>query len=480
MALRHVILGFLAILLTGAGISIAAAQPVETQAADASPAGASPLEALPLEPLPLAGTAVLVEIKDAISPATREFFLRTLERAEDQEAEFLVLILDTPGGLSDSMRDMIQGILNSRIPVVTYVAPSGAHAASAGTFILYASHIAAMAPGTNLGAATPVSIGGSSPEEDGDETEKSKDGDEDAKKSAQPSTAMGRKVLNDSVAYIRSIAEMRGRNLEFAEAAVVDAASITATEALKRGVIDLIADDLPALMTALDGREVKLPTGVRILKTRGIVLERIEMDWRTGLLSVLTNPMIAYGLLLIGIYGLMFEGYNPGAVLPGVVGGVCLLLGLYALQVLSVNFAGLALVFLGVGMMVAEFFVPSFGALGFGGLVAFVIGSIVLMDTDSPGMALSRGLVGGVATVAGTLMLGTIWLAMRARRRPIATGREQMIGDTAEAVGAFTDQGQVRIYGELWNAVSSGPVAAGQKLRVDRVQGLTLHVSPID
>jgi membrane-bound serine protease (ClpP class) len=471
MTLRHFIPGFLAILLTGAGISVAPAQPVETQAADASP----------LEASPLAGTAVLVEIKDAISPATREFFLRTLERAEEQEAALLVLILDTPGGLSDSMRDMIKGILNARIPVVTYVAPSGAHAASAGTFILYASHIAAMAPGTNLGAATPVPIGGSPPaEKDGKETEESKDDGKDAKKTAEPSTAMDRKVLNDSVAYIRSIAEMRGRNLEFAEAAVVEGASITATEALARGVIDLMADDLPALMTALDGREVKLPTGVRVLNTKGIVLERIEMDWRTSLLSVLTNPMVAYGLLLIGLYGLMFEGYNPGAVLPGVVGGVCLLLGLYALQVLSVNFAGLALVFLGVGMMVAEFFVPSFGALGFGGLVAFVIGSIVLMDTDTPGMALSRGLIGGVATAAGTLMLGTIWLAMRARRRPVATGREQMVGDTAEAVDAFTSQGQVRIYGELWNAVSSKPVAAGQRLRIDRVHGLTLHVSPIE
>ncbi|MDH4260395.1 MAG: nodulation protein NfeD [Gammaproteobacteria bacterium] len=464
MALRHLVTGMLAILLAGAVISAVPAQSVAPQGESSA----------------LAGTAVLVEIKDAISPATREFFLRTLERAEDGQAAVLILVLDTPGGLSDSMRDMIKGILNARIPVVTYVAPSGAHAASAGTFILYASHIAAMAPGTNLGAATPVSIGGDSPEEEPKDEEGTEDGRKGSKKASRPSTAMDRKVLNDSVAYIRSIAEMRGRNLEFAEAAVVDAASITATEALARGVIDLIADDLPSLMTALDGRQVKLPTGPSVLKTKGIVVERVEMDWRTSLLSVLTNPMVAYGLLLIGLYGLMFEGYNPGAILPGVVGGVCLLLGLYALQVLSVNFAGLALVFLGVGMMIAEFFVPSFGALGFGGLVAFVIGSIVLMDTGAPGMALSRGLVGGVATVAGMLMLGTMWLAMRARRRPVATGREQMVGDTAEAVDAFTGRGQVRIYGELWNAVSTTPVAAGQQLRIDRVQGLTLHVSPVE
>ncbi|MGB5133234.1 MAG: nodulation protein NfeD [Steroidobacteraceae bacterium] len=468
MALRHSIPGLLAVLLTGAVVGAASARAGDGQDADASP---------------LAGAAVLVEIKDAISPATREFFLRTLARAEEQKAAMLVLILDTPGGLSDSMRDMIQGILNARIPVVTYVAPSGAHAASAGTFILYASHIAAMAPGTNLGAATPVPIGGSEPagKDDGDEDRgKGKDGDGDSKKPAGSSTAMDRKVMNDSVAYIRSIAEMRGRNVEFAEAAVVEAASITATEALKRGVIDLIADDLPALMAALDGREVKLPTGAVVLKTKEILVERVEMDWRTALLSVLTNPMVAYGLLLIGIYGLMFEGYNPGAVLPGVVGGVCLLLGLYALQVLSVNFAGLALVFLGVGMMIAEFFVPSFGALGFGGLVAFVIGSIVLMDTDTAGMAVSRGLIGGIATVGGSLMLGTIWLAMRARRRPVSTGREQMVGDSAEAVSAFNGKGQVRIYGELWNAVSAVPVAAGQQVRIDRVQGLTLFVSPIE
>ncbi len=474
MALRHLIPGLLAVLLAGAAAGVAQAEPVDGKDADT----ALP-EAAPLEASPLAGAAVLIEIKDAISPATREFFLRTLARAEKQKAALLVLVLDTPGGLSDSMRDMIQGILNAQIPVVTYVAPSGAHAASAGTFILYASHVAAMAPGTNLGAATPVPIGGSEPADKEDrEADQGKDGE--AKKSAPPSTAMDRKVMNDSVAYIRSIAEMRGRNVEFAEAAVIEAASITANEALKRGVIDLIADDLPALMTALDGREVKLPLGVRVLQTKGILLQRVEMDWRARLLSVLTNPMVAYGLLLIGIYGLMFEGYNPGAVLPGVVGGVCLLLGLYALQVLSVNFAGLALVLLGVGMMIAEFFVPSFGALGFGGLVAFVIGSIVLMDTDTAGMEVSRGLIGGIATAGGTLMLGTIWLAMRARRRPVATGREQLVGDTAEAVAAFNGKGQVRIYGELWNAVSTEPVAAGQQLRIDRVHGLTLYVSPIE
>lgn len=433
---------------------------------------------------PAPGVAVLVEIKDAIGPATKDHFLRALEHAEESNARLLVLQLDTPGGLDAAMRDMIQGILAATVPVVTYVAPSGARAASAGTFILYASHFAAMAPGTNLGAATPVPIGGSPPADDKDGARDRKDGKDDKDGDAQakpaPGSASDRKAVNDAIAYIRSLADLRGRDPEFAEAAVRDAASLPAQQALERGVIDLIAADVAELLRALDGREVKLPHESTVLATAGLVLERFEMDWRTSLLAVLTNPLVAYGLLIIGLYGLMFEGYNPGAVLPGVIGAICLLLGLYALQVLSVNFAGLALVILGVGMMIAEVFMPSFGALGLGGLVAFVIGSIVLMDTDTPGLALSRGLVGGVATFAGLAMLGTIWMATRARRRPVATGAEQLAGDIAEAVGGFSGRGQVRIYGELWNAVSTKPVAAGQRVRVVRVDGLTLHVAPLE
>jgi membrane-bound serine protease (ClpP class) len=430
------------------------------------------------------GTAVLVEIKDAIGPATKDHFLGALEHAEAIDARLLVLMLDTPGGLDAAMRDMIQGILAAKVPVVTFVAPPGARAASAGTFIVYASHVAAMAPGTSLGAATPVPLGGSPPAGDKDEG-RDKDGDKgkdgkDQKTEPVSGGASDRKAVNDAIAYIRSLADLRGRDAAFAEAAVRDAATLPAQQALKRGVIDLIAGDVPELLAALDGREVKLPYETRVLKTQGLLVERVEMDWRTSLLAVLTNPLVAYGLLIIGLYGLMFEGYNPGAVLPGVVGAVCLLLALYALQVLSVNFAGLALVALGVGMMIAEVFMPSFGALGLGGLVAFVIGSIVLMDTDTPGFELSRGLVGGVATFAGAAMLGTIWIANRARRRPVTTGREQLVGDVAEAVDGFSDRGQVRIYGELWNAVSGKPVAAGQRVRVDRVDGLTLHISPLE
>jgi membrane-bound serine protease (ClpP class) len=418
----------------------------------------------------VAGQAVLVEIKDAIGPATRDHFLTALERAEAQEAQLLLLVLDTPGGLDAAMRDIIQGILNARVPVVTYVAPAGARAASAGTYILYASHVAAMTPGTNLGAATPVSIGGA-PAPDAPK-------EQDGEATPQPGTAMERKAVNDAVAYIRGLAELRGRNVEWAEAAVRGAASLPAREALQQGVIDLVADDLADLLAQLDGRKLEAG-GVEVtLDTAGIVVERFEPTWRTGLLAVITNPLVAYGLLIIGLYGLMFEGYNPGAVLPGVVGGICLLLGLYALQVLSVNYAGLALVGLGIAMMIGEVFVPSFGALGIGGLAAFVIGSIILMDTDAPGFGVSMGLIGGIATAAGLAMFGTGWMAMKARRRPVTTGAEQLVAARAEAIEGFTGRGRVRIFGEEWSAVSELPVAAGQRVTIERVEGLTLHVRP--
>jgi len=422
-----------------------------------------------------ASRALVIEVKDAIGPATKEHFLAGLAQAEEDGLQLVVLVLDTPGGLDAAMRDMIQGILNSPVPVATFVSPSGARAASAGTYILYASHVAAMAPGTNLGAATPVAIGGA-PSPD---APREKDGQDD-EAPPQPGTAMERKAVNDAVAYIRSLADMRGRNVEWAEASVRGAASLPAQEALEQGVIDVVADDLPALLVQLNGRELKTAGGTVTLATAGMVLETFEPTWRTELLAVITNPLVAYGLLIIGLYGLMFEGYNPGAILPGVIGAICLLLGLYALQVLSVNYAGLALVGLGLAMMIAEVFVPSFGALGLGGLVAFVIGSIILMDTDAPGFGVSLGLVGGIAAVAGITMFGTVWLAVRARRKPVTTGSEQLAGATAEAVEGFTGRGRVRIFGEEWAATSALPVAAGQKVTIERVEGLLLHVRPVD
>jgi membrane-bound serine protease (ClpP class) len=421
---------------------------------------------------PQGGLAVLVEIHDAIGPAAKEHLLSALEAAKERRASLLLFVLDTPGGLDASMRDMIQGILNSPIPVVTYVSPSGARAASAGTYILYASHVAAMAPGTNLGAATPISIGGP-PAPDAPR-------DKDSDQPPQPGTAMERKAVNDAVAYIRSLAELRGRNVEWAESAVRSAASLPAQEALREGVVDVVAQDIPDLLAQIDGRTVKVGSKEITLDTAGMIVEQFVPGWRIELLSVITNPMIAYGLLIVGLYGLMFEGYNPGAILPGVVGAICLLLGLYALQVLSVNYAGLALAALGIAMMTAEVFVPSFGALGIGGLAAFVIGSIILMDSDAPGFGISKGLVGGIATVAGITMFGTMWLAMKARRKPVTTGAEQLTGAIAEAAEGFSGRGRVRIFGEEWAAVSDHPVAPGQRVRIDRVEGLTLHVSPED
>ena len=423
-------------------------------------------------------TAVLVEIKDAIGPATKEHFLGALEKAEADRAQLLILVLDTPGGLDAAMRDMIQGILNARVPVVTYVSPSGARAASAGTYLLYASHVAAMAPGTNLGAATPVPIGGSPPPEAG--KDRPDQDDKDGAPAEQPGTAMNRKAVNDAVAYIRSLAEMRGRNVEWAEEAVRSAASLPAQEALDKNVIDLVADDVPDLLAQLDGRRLTAAGTEITLTTAGMVIERFEPGWRIELLSVITNPLVAYGLLIIGLYGLMFEGYNPGAILPGVIGAICLLLGLYALQVLSVNYAGLALVGLGIAMMIAEVFVPSFGALGIGGLAAFVIGSIILMDTDAPGFGVHLGLVGGMAAVAGIVMFGTVYLAAKARRKPVTTGPEQLVGAQAVATEAFSGRGAVRIFGEEWTAVSDQPVAAGQRVTIERVDGLTLYVRPAD
>jgi membrane-bound serine protease (ClpP class) len=334
-----------------------------------------------------------------------------------------------------------------------------------------------MAPGTNLGAATPVPIGGTPPPEPGKAPAGSKE-DEDQQKAPPPAGASDRKAINDAVAYIRGLAEMRGRNVEWAEEAVRGAASLTATDALAQNVIDLIADDLPALLAAIDGREVTVAGTKVTLRTEGLTLDRHERDWRTNLLAVITNPLVAYGLLIIGLYGLLFEGYNPGALLPGVVGAICLLLGLYALQVLSVNYAGLALVGLGIAMMIAEVFMPSFGALGIGGLAAFVIGSIILMDTDAPGFGLNLALVGSVALVAGSAMFGTVWLAVRARRRPVTTGVEQLVGAEGVALGGFNGRGRVRVVSEEWNAESSAPIADGQRVVVEGIEGLTLKVRP--
>ncbi len=430
---------------------------------------------LPL-PLPPAATATVLDIHGAIGPATARYVLRGLEGAAKSGSRVVVLELDTPGGLDSSMRDIIQGILASPVPVVSYVSPPGARAASAGTYILYASHVAAMAPATNLGAATPVSIGG----------ERTPAAPLPAvtpppKEGAPPDAsggAMEHKVVNDAAAYIRGLAELRGRNADWAESAVRGAASLSAEAALKEHVIDLIAADLPQLLERIDGREVHLGERAVKLATRDLKVVHVHPDWRTQLLAVITNPTVAYGLMVIGIWGLLLEGYNPGAVLPGVVGAICLLVALFAFQILSVNYAGLALVAVGVALIVAEFFYPAYGSLGVGGLIAFVVGSLILFDSDIPGLQVARPLIGAFATAGALTIGGIVYLASRALRAPVVTGARGMIGASAEVIADFSGTGRVRYGGELWRARSSVPLRAGQPARIVKVEGLTLWVEP--
>jgi len=425
--------------------------------------------------LPPPGTATVLDVTGAIGPATARYVLRGLEGAARSGSRVVVLQLDTPGGLDGSMRDIIQGILASPVPVVGYVTPPGARAASAGTYILYASHVAAMAPATNLGAATPVPIGGErAPPALPSMAPAPKQG-----AGAEPAgSAMEHKVVNDAAAYIRGLAELRGRNADWGESAVRGAASLSADAALKEHVIDLVAPDLPQLLARIDGREVHIGERTVKLATRELRIVHAHPDWRTQLLAVITNPTVAYGLMVIGIWGLLLEGYNPGAVLPGVVGAVCLLVALFAFQILSVNYAGLALVAVGVSLIVAEFFYPTYGSLGVGGLVAFVVGSLILFDSDIPGLQVARPLIGAFATAGALTIGGIVYLAGRSLRAPVVTGARGMIGASAEVIADFTGLGRVRYGGELWQARSSVSLTAGQPARIVRVEGLTLWVEP--
>ena len=460
-----------------------------TLALRAAPAAAAPA---PAAADSAAGTAAVLEINGPIGPATSRYVVHGIEAAHANGSRIVVLELDTPGGLDSAMRDIIRAILASPVPVVSYVTPSGARAASAGTYILYASHVAAMAPATNLGAATPVSIGGepepASPPVPMPGTNPPQDGNAKVPGSPAPAggaappglpgSTMERKVVNDAVAYIRGLAEERGRNADWAEQAVRGAASLSATAALQQKVIDIVARDLPELLARIDGREVRIGDRTVKLATRGLAVLHMKPDWRTQLLAVITNPTVAYGLMLIGIWGLLLEGYNPGAVLPGVAGSVCLLIALFAFQILSVNYAGLALVVLGTAMIISEFFFPTYGSLGVGGLIAFVVGSLILFDTDVPGMNVGRPLIGAFATMGGLVIAGIVYLASRSMRRPVATGTQAMIGESAEVVADFTGRGKVRYGGELWNARSDAALRAGDLARIVRVEGLTLWVEP--
>lgn len=404
----------------------------------------------------------VVPLEGAIGPASADFARRGIERAAKEGAGLVVLRIDTPGGLDTSMREIIKAILASPVPVAAYVAPSGARAASAGTFILYASHIAAMAPGTNLGAASPVSIGGGSAEKDD-------------KKGGGMDTMM-RKVTNDAVAYIRGLAQLRGRNADWAEKAVREGASLPAQEALKLKVIDLVAADLPGLLKLLDGRSVDK----KKLSTATAEIKQVEIDWRTKVLAVITNPSVAYILILIGIYALIFEFMNPGLVLPGVVGAIALLVAAYALHLLPVNYAGLALMVLGIAFMIAEAFLPAFGSLGVGGLVAFVLGSIMLIDdeTDLPGFDIPYALIAGVAVASAGFLVFVLGMLAKSRKRAVVTGREQLIGALGEALEDIDGEGWAHVRGERWKVRASGPLRRGQRLRVTAMKGLVLDVVP--
>jgi membrane-bound serine protease (ClpP class) len=452
------------------------------------------LQVAPGAPPPGGAGVGLLTIDGAIGPASADYIVRGIERSAQNGDQLVILQMDTPGGLDTSMRSVIKAILTAPLPVATFVAPGGARAASAGTYILYASHIAAMAPGTNLGAATPVEVGigpqQPQPSEPGRRPgrDPGQGGADDAKKPTEGAdgpasgSASTRKQVNDAAAYLRSLAQLRGRNAEWAERAVRESVSLSANEALQQDVIEYVAADVPDLLAQLDGQAATVLGQERRLATRGAAVNAFAPDWRTNVLGAITNPGVALLLMTIGIYGLLFEFMNPGFVAPGVIGAICLLLGLYALQLLPVNYAGLALIALGLLFMVGEAFLPSFGVLGLGGVVAFIAGALMLIDTELPGYGVPPGLVAGLGLASFLLVTGTVRLALKTRRRPVTSGTASFIGALArvEDVAAGGLEAWVRLEGELWQAVGTAPLRRAQTVRVVARSGLVLQVAPID
>ncbi|MDN0082997.1 nodulation protein NfeD [Crenobacter sp. SG2305] len=425
----------------------------------------------------------VIPLTGAIGPARADFFSRSLAQAQKDQVQLVVLEMDTPGGLDVSMRQIIQAILASPVPVASFIAPSGARAASAGTYILYASHIAAMAPGTNLGAATPVQIGmggaepspGKAPNED--KSTKAASG------GAESQSTMERKQVNDAAAYIRGLAQLRGRNEQWAEHAVREAVSLSANEALAQRVIDLTARDLPDLLQKLDGRKVSTAAGERVLHTAGAMVVTIEPSWRDRFLAAVTDPSVALILMMIGMYGLFFEFSSPGYVLPGLAGAICLLVGLYALQMLPINYTGLALVLLGLGCLLAEAFLPTFGTLGVGGIVAFSIGALMLINTDVPGLGIPPGLIVALAAVTGLFVFGVSGMVLKSRRRPVVSGGEQLAhqgGELLDDLSGGAAEGWALVQGERWRVRSAMPLLRGSRVRVVGRDGLVLIVVPDD
>lgn len=415
------------------------------------------------------GAIWILDVDGVIGPASADYLRRGLMQAAESSAILAVIQVNTPGGLDQSMRDIIQAILSSPIPVAVYVAPSGARAASAGTYILYAAHIAAMAPATNLGAATPVQIGGvpSAPPTEGEDSEE------------RPRSDMERKILNDAVAYIEGLAELRGRNKEWAARAVREGVSLSAQQALADNVVDLIATDLEHLLQQLNGRRVTMEGGDRQLNTENAALLRITPDWRSRFLAIITNPNVAYILMLVGIYGLIFEFSSPGLGGPGIVGAICLLLALYAFQVLPVSYVGLGLIIVGLGLMVAEAFSPTFGVMGVGGAAAFIIGSVMLMDTNLPAYQIALPIILALAVASVALLIFTLGMVYRSRRSEHVSGVETLVGEIAEVEYVSRKRPLVRLQGELWHASCDEELRPGDRVIVLEVRDLSLKVEKI-
>ncbi len=407
-----------------------------------------------------AGTIYLIDVDGIINPVSAQYILRHIEQAEEAGAECLIIRLDTPGGLLESTKDIVKRMLSANVPIVVYVSPSGAGAVSAGVFLTLAAHIAAMDEGTNIGAAHPVSIG----------------------ETSDTSRVMEEKVTNWAVAYIRSIAEKRGRNADWAEQAVRRSISCTEKEALKQGVIDLVAPSLDSLLLALDGRKVQLAAGSKILRTKGAEVVNLPMTFRDRILYKISHPTVAYILLILGIYGLFFELSNPGAILPGVVGGIFLILAFFALQTLSVNYAGLLLILFAIVLFILEVKVTSYGILTLGGIVSMIIGSLMLFNTyDLPALRVSLSVVVAAALTTAAFFVFALGMALKAKRTKPTTGREGLIGEQGVALSHLgpDEEGQVKLHGEIWRAISTQSVRKGERIRVVGVEGLTLKVEPI-
>lgn len=402
-----------------------------------------------------------ITVDGVINPASAEFIEKAIVKANDEQASCLIIEMDTPGGLMKSMNLIVKNILASEVPVVVYVSPGGSHCASAGVFIMMAAHIAVMAPGTNIGAAHPVNLGEG--------------------KADSSSQVMMEKVTNDAVSYIRSIAEKNKRNADWAEEAVRKSVSITETEALKKDVIDLVAKSFDSLLVQIDSLAVETVIGKRTITTKNAQIEKIERSWRFGLLDILTDPNIAYILMMLGMYGLFFEFYNPGSIFPGVVGGICIILAFYSFQTLPINYAGLALILFGLILFLLEIKITSYGALSIGGVISLLLGSMMLIDSPEDMVRISWGVIIPVVLVTLLFFMFIVGFGIKAQARRVTTGIEGMIGETGIVIDAIPagGTGKVRAHGEIWNAQSSQLIEKETRVKITAVDNLTLKVDKI-